>query len=161
MVSCKFVEHLVYDNSSILPPPFEVGVLIAILRGRKPKLRQVTKLIWGQIARWWANWGMDLRSNWIRCSCFLLMLHLWYSNAIVLNQWQFGPAGDVGQCLETFLFVTAGDSYRQLVSGDRGRCWRFYSAQGSHHSEELSNSNVNNTKVEKSCSEGNRGSCAV
>lgn len=82
-MSCKSVENLVFDNSSILfPLLYEVDVLIAILQVRKPKLRQITKLTWGQVASWWANWHIDLRSNQTRYSCFVLML---YPNTLM--QW--------------------------------------------------------------------------
>ena len=69
-VICKFVEHLVYENSSISPHPAEVDVLITILQVRKPKLRQVPRHVWGQISNWWTNWYMELGSDWIRCSAF-------------------------------------------------------------------------------------------
>ena len=84
-MSCKFVENLVFDNSSILSPSptsYEMDVLIASLQMRKPKLRRITKLTWGQIASQWANWHIDLKSNWTRYFCFVFML---YPNTLM--QW--------------------------------------------------------------------------
>ena len=70
--------------------------------------------------------------------------------AVVLNQGQFYPPGDIWQCLETFLDVTMGGSVVcvcswYLVSRDQDCC----KAQDSPPNKELSGPKCRSAKIEK------------